>query len=417
VRTIFRALLVVAFGASACACGSGTTASSDTPDATAPDDGGGTTTVTGGDGALPPSQGMPSPDGGCGYRGAGVPLDVASGIEVCLPPVYCTSETCPPEVGDCVNDTCVFHAGYKGIATVPEAWVTYYCTLSGGGCHGVTQIEFPEITAQKIATARGLPVCDGASGTGECVGISAAPPMLVGNSQVAKDSATGQTVSNWGLGLTEASGLCYELTGPGGKVLVALTDRCGGYCTCNGSALEECGPCVSAADMKPGCPCVGSVPGLYGGCCGNGCGGTVNAQCDWCASNNHPHFDLDTATFNKLCAASSSMGSCKLTGVSFVHCLDLAGWPPGGGGAGSCKSGSFHCAGSQPHQEQAPGTSCCCNWNTCPQADGSCAAAPSTCKAGSCACGAAPDAAHPAVSSTGCCCLEGLTPQSDGTCQ
>jgi hypothetical protein len=323
------------------ACGGGSTDDAGWPeggsptmdaDASLPARDAGMVTMDGGATVMPPDGSLPpiTPDGGaCGYEDAGVSVHVATDVDVCLPPVVCDPETCPPGEGTCVGGKCVFAAGYHGIATQPEAWVTYYCDLTTGGCHGVTQLEFPEVTAQKVATAMGLPVCDAApAGAASCVGISAAPPMIVGNSQNAVDPATGQPVQPWGLGLTEASGLCYELTGPGGRALVALTDRCGGYCTCNGSAEQECGACVNASDMKPNCPCVGSAPPLYGGCCGATCGGTVVASCDWCASNNHPHFDLDVATFNRLCGAEATQGSCRLSGVGFVHCLDASGWPP-----------------------------------------------------------------------------------------
>jgi hypothetical protein len=269
------------------------------------------------------------PGAGCGWKDAGTSLHIATSLDLCMPPVACNAETCPPTLGDCVNDACVYKAGYKGVATLPEAWVTYYCQLSTGGCHGVTQVEFPETTAQKISTATGFPICENAiGGTSECVGIAAAPPMIVGNSQLAIDSQTHQQVKDWGLGMTEATGLCYELTGPGGTVLVALTDRCGGYCKCNGSGFQECGPCVNATDMQTNCPCVGTAPPAYSACCGATCGGTVNAQCDWCASNNHPHFDLDVATFNRICAANATQGSCKLSGARFVHCIDASAWPP-----------------------------------------------------------------------------------------
>lgn len=266
--------------------------------------------------------------GGCGYMDAGKAVHVAANIDVCLPKVACTAETCPPQLGQCVNDACVFQPGYLGVATFPEAWVTYYCDLAAGGCRGVTQLELPEVTAQQIATAKQLPVCalvDG--GTPECVGIAASPPMLSGNSQVAIDSLTNKLVTDWGQGLTEASGLCYELVGPAGTVLVALTDRCGGYCECNGSGFEECGPCVNAADMVVQCSCVGTAPPAYSACCGQGCG-TVNLECDWCASNNHPHFDLDLASYNQVCGALAYKGSCQLTSVRYVPCLDATGWPP-----------------------------------------------------------------------------------------
>lgn len=196
--------------------------------------------------------------------------------------------------------------------------------------------------------------------------------MVVGNSQEAKDPATGTYAKLWGLGYTEASGLCYELVGPGGTVVVALTDRCGGYCKCNGSGYQECGPCVSAPDMAPHCACVGSVPGLFADCCGLNCPTPTKANCDWCASNNHPHFDLDTAGFNALCGSQATNGSCKLSQVQFFNCLNPKPWPPGG--AGGCKAGSFFCTSAPtPNQVKLPNTNCCCNWNLKPQPDGSCA--------------------------------------------
>jgi hypothetical protein len=314
------------------------------------------------------------PDGtaaGCGYKGTGTPRTIAPGIELCLPEVVCTAETCPPPLGDCTAGACVFKGGYNGLATLPEAWATYYCDLASGGCHGVTQIDYPEVTADQISQALGIPTCGAApSSAPKCIGIAASSPMVVGNSQEAIDPATGAPVALWGLGLTEASGLCYELQGPGGTVLVALTDRCGGYCSCKGSGYQECGPCVSAADMSPNCACVGPVPGLFSECCGLGCPTTL-ANCDWCASNNHPHFDVDTAAFNKLCGAEAGKGSCKLTKVSTLSCLAPKAWPPGG--AAGCKQGSFWCSGPSPHHAQVPGTSCCCNWDLVPQPDGTCA--------------------------------------------
>jgi hypothetical protein len=310
-------------------------------------------------------------DGGCGYQNRGTVLHVADQIDLCLPPVVCTSETCPPALGTCVAGVCQHSPGYAALLTTPQVWSTYYCTLSTGGCHGVTQIEYPEVTAMRIATALALPLCEGAAGSGRCVGIAASNPLVVGNSQEARDPSTGQLVGAWGLGMTEASGLCYELTGPGGTAVVALTDRCGGYCRCNGSGFQECGPCVNAPDMQPNCACVGAVPGLYTQCCGNGCA-TTQQDCDWCASNTHAHFDLDTGAFNHVCGAAASAGSCRITSARFVPCLAAqSAWPPGGGGA-TCRTGSFQCSGPMPHQVQVPGTSCCCNYDLLPQPDGTC---------------------------------------------
>jgi hypothetical protein len=270
----------------------------------------------------------PSSDGGCGYEDSGTVLHVAAGLDLCVPPLACAPETCPPGEGQCVGGKCAFRPGYQGIATLPEAWVTMYCDLSApGSCAGVGQNQPPDVTAGSIATALRLPLC-APTVTSECVGISAAPPMMIGNSQVAIDSQTGIQVKKWGLGLTEASGLCYELTSVGGqKAIVALTDRCGGRCECGGSGFTECGICVNAVDLHPDCPCVGAAPALYSSCCGQGCASPAQ-QCDWCASNNHPHFDLDTATFNYLCQTQADRGSCKLAAVHFFHCLNPTTWPP-----------------------------------------------------------------------------------------
>jgi hypothetical protein len=316
----------------------------------------------------------------CGWHGQGRKLSVATDVELCVPKVVCNAETCPPALADCVNGACVYKNGYQGLATFPEAWATYYCDLPGGGCHGVTQLQFPEITAANVAKNLGLPTCYAAGSLAgpdaKCVGIVASPPMMVGNSQEAKNP-DGSTVSAWGLGMTEASGLCYEIAGPGGAAVVAITDRCGGYCKCKGSGYQECGPCVNAPDMQPNCACVGTEPGLSGECCGRGCSAGVKADCDWCASNNHPHFDLDTATFNRVCGAHAGDGSCRLTRARFVPCMtpDPA-WPPGGGGGAgaSCPPQSFACpAGAPtPSQPQIPGTGCCCNWGLAPGADGKC---------------------------------------------
>jgi hypothetical protein len=413
---------LLAFAVACVSCGSSSGASNG-----ASPDGGDDASVVGdggsSDASFPDGAGddgpLPQGDGGsCGYKGEGTALHVAAGVDICLPPVVCTSENCPPPLGQCVGGKCIFDTGYQGVQTLPEAWATHYCALSTGGCHGVTQIEFPEDTAQAIATQMGLQLCDGASSSsGTCVGIAASSAMIVGNSQLAIDPATGTTVTDWGLGLTEASGLCYAISGPGGSAVVALTDRCGGYCKCNGSGYEECGPCVSAPSMAPNCPCVGTDPGLFDACCGNDCP-TLVAECDWCAANNHPHFDLDDATFDWVCGAQATRGSCQLSAASYVPCLGAQAWPPSGG-SGGCGSDAFDCnATPVAHQDVVPNTSCCCDYDDCPQPDGSCAAPPAECKAGSCACGAGePDANHPSVPSTGCCCVYGATPQADGTCQ
>ncbi len=249
--------------------------------------------------------------GACGYKGQGHVLNVAADIQLCIPPQTCLPETCPPTLASCVNGQCVFNAGYQGLATLPQAWTTHYCDLQTGACNGVHQFDPVLTTAQTLATKASLPLCNASAPGAECVGIVASPPMMIGNHE-----KFGQA---WGLGLTEASGLCYEVTGPGGSALLAITDRCGGYCECPSlgvSSYGECGQCDEATDLTPLCECRGP-------------GNCSTQQCDWCAANNHPHFDVDDDTFNHLCGDQSLQGSCQLANVKFVPCLDpRADWPP-----------------------------------------------------------------------------------------
>ncbi len=284
-------------GASGSASGaSGSTAASGTSGS-----GGGT---TGGGGAAGAAV-------ACGYQGQGQVLEVSADITLCIPPQTCLPETCPPTLASCVDGQCVFKAGYQGLQTLPEAWTTHYCDLESGACQGVHQFDTVLQTAQALASKSALPLCKSGTAGSKCVGIVAVPPMMLGNREKYKE--------NWGLGLTEASGLCYEVTGPGGSALLALTDRCGGYCKCpsaGGNEFNECGLCNEAADMTPLCECRGA----------DNCG---TEQCDWCAANNHPHFDVDDDTFNHLCGDQAFKGSCQLSKAKFVPCLDArADWPP-----------------------------------------------------------------------------------------
>jgi len=247
----------------------------------------------------------------CGYMNQGHVLNVAADISLCIPPQHCLPETCPPTLGKCVNDQCVYDAGYEGLATLPQAWATHYCDLQSGACQGVHQFDPVLTTAQNVATKAGLPLCKSSSAGAKCVGIVASPPMMIGNRE--------KFGENWGLGLTEPSGLCYEVTGPGGSALLAITDRCGGFCKCpslGANEYNECGQCKEAADLTPLCECRGD----------NNCS---TQQCDWCAANNHPHFDLDDDTFNHVCGDQAIQGSCQLANVGFVPCLTpRTDWPP-----------------------------------------------------------------------------------------
>ena len=96
--------------------------------------------------------------------------------------------------------------------------------------------------ARRYGTTRCAPISR--ARPGPAWGSRPPPPMMAGNSQLAIDPATGTKVPLWGLGMTAASGLCYQITGVGGTAIVAITDRCGGYCEC-GSGFNECGDCIN----------------------------------------------------------------------------------------------------------------------------------------------------------------------------
>lgn len=313
-------------------------------------------------------------------------LSISKDISVYVPWQYCLPENCPPSLGTCNHETntCEFKAPFKGLATHPEAYATQYCDLAPTGCLGVTYVNTPYNTAKNIGQTFNLPLCGEATTGQKCVGIVASPSRMNGNAQTAQ-YANGSYVKNWGMGLTEASGVCYELVGPGGAtILVAQTDRCGGYCTCSAQKeIHECGPCVNDNDLAPGCPCVGTVPPIFSTCCGlnsYGCPTTVQT-CDWCASQNHPHFDVDIAAFNYLCGADSGQGSCKLLSAKPVRCMDPVAWPPSGGGGGgdgpTCQqASSYNCqsGGNDPvNQPSIPDClGCCCNWGWKPSTNCSC---------------------------------------------
>jgi hypothetical protein len=362
-----RARLCLVFGFLLVACGEADTGTKETPDGslteTLPDGnivevgtktgdtgGGGAKSDTGGSGGAGDTgtgtsgaeaggeidsgeDGASGPPGSpCGYKNEGVTTQIAPGIEICLPPVVCTqSETCPRGLGNCVAGKCVFNAGYEGLATLPQAWATEYCDLTMDGCNGAVLNPLPSDVAAAVATMYGDPVCaDSPDATGTCVGIAAPPPMMAGNSQVAIDPSTGKEVALWGLGMTAASGLCYQVTGAGGTAVVAITDRCGGYCECGSGSYNECGDCINATDTTTECPCVGTAPPLYTTCCGRTCAGGGTTTCDWCANNNHPHFDMDNATFAHVCGPAGPMyGSCQLTQVQIIpNCYPASPtWP------------------------------------------------------------------------------------------
>lgn len=255
-------------------------------------------------------------------------------------------------MGSCpggVDGECVYKTGYEGLRTFPEAWATWYCELTdGGGCQGTLEVATKDFK-EAAQAALGIPYCYKDTST-QCLGVVAFSPLMGGNSRLAKDGS-GVPIATWGLGLTPASGLCYEIEGMTGKTaVVAVVDRCAGYCDC-GNGMEECGNCLLAGfqgsqDATPSCPCVGTVPSM--GADGDTC--PLQQTCDWCMTNSHPHFDLDIHTFNHICDTDAIQGSCRIRTVKPVKCMEPTTWP--------CPPGSWFCFGDQPYG-QIPGTYCC----------------------------------------------------------
>jgi len=83
-------------------------------------------------------------------------------------------------------------------------------------------------------------------------------------------------------------GQCWALTGPGGTANIQVTDCCAGY---------------------PGNP---------------SCLTSTDALCDWCASNDNQHFDLDWNSYASVCAGQTDAGHCLLTSAVQIACPSSA---------------------------------------------------------------------------------------------
>lgn len=162
-----------------------------------------------------------------------------------------------------------------------------------------------------------------------CVGIAAVPPVMMGNNAQNYWTNPSTTKPAWGAGLSVVTGQCYKLTATTGHIAyVAITDRCGGYCNClsTHTQIGECSQCVGPyythmiTDLTPNCQCIGTA-GLIDTC-------ATAVECDWCAANNHPHFDVDYQTMQRLCGWVT--GICSLTKVEVIeNCVEkVLPWPP-----------------------------------------------------------------------------------------
>eukprot|EP00697_Spironema_sp_BW2_P011374 gnl/Spiro4/2703_TR1306_c0_g1_i2.p1 gnl/Spiro4/2703_TR1306_c0_g1~~gnl/Spiro4/2703_TR1306_c0_g1_i2.p1 ORF type:complete len:444 (+),score=42.89 gnl/Spiro4/2703_TR1306_c0_g1_i2:263-1594(+) len=376
-------------------------------------------------------------------------------ISVYVPPMLCAIENCPFGTCDQSSNTCTSGASFPsdiGLGTVARAYSTYYCNLSPSS----DQCDGPPgsgplsaySAASGVANALAYPVCamtdEGYDYRVPCVGVAAVPARMLGNLQLDRDPYN-NSVANWQLGMSAASGVCHELIGSTGKHAIVVTvARCDGVCSCGGGCNTTCSlasNCLSSASMRPSCSCVGGG-GAPGQCCGfnsvhnNDSCATANpvSDCDWCAAGTHPHFAVDFATYYILCSDSELGGGCRLQSVRPFICMQpLAGtiWPFKSQAAAVCGASSFLCSVSpSPLNPMVPGCPCCCNNGFLPsnatgaQSVGSsnCTCVPRASVSALPACGGnatwcsySTSAATPMTPSCSCCCVAGTTP-TNATC-
>jgi len=242
--------------------------------------------------------------------------------------------------GSCVNNsTCQCVSGYTGrdCSTPsggfpyqrPVAAATYFCELETGGCTAGMCIGGSSGSFSSFTTAN-LP--DGITG------VAAVNPTLYGCRYYYSPPrrAINQTVGGAYTFVGQGCGACYKLTKGTVSVAVTVIDRCAGDCKAQQSGTpcdpkgeyeSECGNCMANNQSSvPVCSCYSPSATNYNGICN----GKNNVICDWCAGNDHPHFDLDQTTFNKLCQADAVKGHCDLDSFQSISCNPFKGpWPNG----------------------------------------------------------------------------------------
>lgn len=235
--------------------------------------------------------------------------------------------------GQCSGGKCACTDGYTGRdCSVPPggfkyatpATVTQFCQLETGGC------------AAGMCVGGGQ--FDGSNLPPGVDGVAALNPTLYG-SRYAYAAGSGMGVPNTLNGMYsfvgQSCGTCWKLTRASVSIVVTVVDRCAGYCratttspqTCSASADggKECGECIQAGQTSaPQCSCLSSDHTA------GWCGGVATAHCDWCAANDHPHFDLDITAQMKICGDQAYSGLCSIDSFQMVACPDMLGpWPNG----------------------------------------------------------------------------------------
>jgi len=317
--------------------------------------------------------------------------DIGDGRDVTyyLPNVEPTPVTCMSSLDGAPqpDGSCEYSGAYKPFM-FEHAYGTNYCDLgpldltkqTWSGCNGAIGDPRPTVIAAKAALLSKAPGTEpppwGPIDENTIFGVTANPPLMIGNSDEGINILTQKPVKFSYQGTTSVSGLCYDVIGPnGGRAILIPGDRCAGYCydDCNDghdfnagdTAVSECGHCVwqGTSAPQPGPPCIGTVPGMYDQCKGMGaygCEAPVFNECDWCASQNHPHFDMDNDAYNAVCGgtpAPAAAGPVAPAGPIPVYagvCTDITGAYGNGAGACAQPGAQFNTGG---------GDICCCPWN------------------------------------------------------
>lgn len=306
-----------------------------------------------------------------------------------LPNVEPSPVTCMKSLGGEVqaDGMCKYTGEYQPFS-YEHAYGTNYCDLgplnptkqSWSGCSGALGDPRPTIVAAQKAVLSKAPGTEpppwGPVDANTIFGVTANPPMMIGNSDEGVNIQTGKPVGHSYQGSTSVSGLCYDVIGPnGGRAILIPGDRCAGYCyndcqdkhdfNAGDTNVAECGHCVQNADNdpQPGPPCVGTVPGMYNVCKGMGaygCEAPVFNECDWCSSQNHPHFDMDNDSYNVVCGGTPKpppgppppakpVPTCSGSGCTSI--------------SGAYSNGITSCTQSDAEFKQQNGDIWCCPWN------------------------------------------------------
>jgi len=233
---------------------------------------------------------------------------------------FCNSGACLCDPGWTNFDCSVPKGGFPYY--VPPASATWFCSLSSGGCDPGMCVGGDG--AQWSGLNGNLPP--------GITGVAAVNPTLYGERRSSAQTPGGQ-YSYVGSGCFA----CYKLTHAQTSVNVIVVDRCAGdcrgtpahYCDPNGlNGESECGNCLAEGIQPiPVCSCYSPNATAYNGLCQ----GNQNIICDWCAQNDHPHFDLDQDTYNTLCGSDAPAGHCNLDSADLIDCggLITAPWPNG----------------------------------------------------------------------------------------